>query len=156
MKKEELQKIQGVRMQAPTAPIRFTIDDELFEFNSLPFGILMLIEQIKSKLRINHSMLQVAPIAEWLIVSKQQTDDIRKIDCLLLGKGEFDMDKFNATNNYLREHCTVGDLCTLFIVGSVTQNLWLRDAWADTLPTNLEGVSESDLWNKPFVELLKK
>ena len=154
MKKEELQKIQGVRMQAPMTPVRFTIDDEPFEFNPLPLATLLLIEEIKGRLNINETMLKTVPIAEYLIVTKRNTDDVRNIVCMLLSKGRFDLDTFKDIRNYLCKHCTVEDLCSLFIIGTIAQNLWLKETETDV--PDFEGISEEYLWSKPFVELLKK
>lgn len=155
MKKEELQKIQGVRVQVPAAPVRFTVDDEPFEFNPLPFGTIILVENLKTRLKVNQRMLQADPLVEWVAITHQQTEVIRKIVCLMLGKGKFSMDVFKTRLAYLQEHCSEADLCSLFIIGTIVQGLWIREAGEGQL--NLpEGLSEQDLWNKPFVELLKK
>lgn len=142
-------------MKALVPPIRFTIDDEPFEFTPLPLGTLLLIEQMKAKLNINQEMLQATPIAEWLIVTKHQTNDVRRIVCLLLEKDKLDLKRIKERSCYLRDHCTVEDLCSLFIIGTIAQNLWLRDTGKLALPATLEGVCERDLWTIPFVQLLK-
>lgn len=155
MKQEELQKIRDTEAVVPVSPVRFIIDDEPFELNPLPLASLLFIEKMKSRLNVNQTLLQVAPIAEWLIVTKQQTNDVRKIVSILLGKGRFDLDSFRARCDYLREHCTVEDLCSLFIIGTIAQSLWIREAESGA-PADLEGFSEDELWSKPFVELNRK
>lgn len=153
--KEELRQKQSDGIQAPTPPVRFTIDDEAFEFNPLSFGNLVLVEQMKATLKVNQRMLQAAPLVEYVIVTHRQTDDIRKIVSLLLGKGKFDMDVFKQRLDYLREHCSKADLCSLFIIGTILQSLWIKEAGGET-PTLSDGLCEQDLWEKPYVELLKK
>lgn len=155
MKKEETRKIYSIGIEAPTPPVRFTIDDEPFEFNPLPLGSLMAIEEIKSKFIVNHKLLQVTPVAEWILVCKRHTDEARKIVALLT-TAEFSLEDIKDRFVFLSRHCSVEDLCSLFIIGTFAQNLWLRDAGIDTPPTDLKDISEQDFWKKPFVELFKK
>lgn len=155
MKDEELKQIQSEGMKAPAYPVRFTIDDEPFEFNPLPSVTLVLVKQMKAGLKISQRMLQINPLVEYVLVTHQQTEDMRKIVCLLLSKGKFDMEVFKVRLDYLRAHCSKADLCSLFIIGTILQSLWIIEAGGETLALP-EGLSEQDLWEKPYVELLKK
>lgn len=155
MKDEELKQIQSEGIKAPAPPVRFTIDDEPFEFNPLPLGTLALVEQMKAGLKINQRMLQINPLVEYVLVTHKQTEDMRKIVCLLLSKGKFDMEVFKSRLGYLRAHCSKADLCSLFIIGTILQSLWIKEAGGET-PTLSDGLCEQDLWEKPYVELLKK
>lgn len=153
MKKKEIEKMK-IQMGAPVPPVRFTIGDEPFEFGLLPLGTMLIIERIESELNINQKMMDISPLVEWLSVTKRQTADIRKIVCLLLSKGRIDMEGLKRTSDFLRENCSIEDLCSLFIIGSMAQDRWLRDMTAEKSAV-LEGFSEHDLWSKPLVELLK-
>lgn len=137
----------------PSSPVRFTIDGEPFEFRPLPLGTLLLIERMEKELNINENTTEANPYLEWLLVTRRQTDAVRRIVALLTIQGnptEIIRDRLA----FLSKHCNVVDLCSLFIIGSMAQNRWLRDMTAEK-SAMLKGISEQDLWDKPLVELLK-
>lgn len=154
-KEEQKRFFEDVLGSVPPYPLRFTIDGEPFKFTPLPLGTLLLIEDMRSRLKVNRQIIQVAPIVGWLLVCKCQTDEVRKIVALLVNDGGIDFDVIKERLDFLREHCNVEDLCSLFLVGMLAQNLWTQEAGTDS-PADLDGISDDNFWNKPFVELFKK
>lgn len=156
MKREEIVRLEDVRGSVPPYPLRFTIDGEPLEFTPLPLGTLLIIEDMRSRLKVNRQILQAAPIVGWLLVCKRQTNEVRKIVALLVNDGGIDFDVIKERLEFLREHCTTEDLCSLFIIGTALQNLWMRDAGTETSPSDYEGISHRELWDIPFVELKRQ
>ncbi len=155
MRKEEIKQLQDVGIKAPTPPIRFTIDGEPFEFSPLPLGTLLIIEKLKGGLAVNQKFMEINPLVEWFLVCRKHTDVMRRIVALLTLQGNPE-DLIRERGGFLREHCTVEDLCALFLIGTMAQHLWLRDAGTETVPADLDGITEDDFWNTPYVKLYQK
>ena len=145
MKKEEIEKNMKGQMEAPLPPVRFTIDGEPFEFAPLPLGTLLLVETMKDKLNLNRRLLDAAPLMAWVLAAKRHTDELRTIVALLTIQGE-PKHKIKERVDFLREHCSAEDLCSLFIIGTALQNLWMRDAGTETSPSDYEGISHRELF----------
>ena len=135
--------------------IKFTIDGREFKFRPLPLGILLQIEELKEKLqrKINKKMEKAYPVLTWLLVTSRYTTEVLCIVALLtLEKYEEDM--FEEHLDYLREHCTPEDLCSLFMVGCLAQNIWLRDAGMEVPPSEFASIGDHDMWEIPFINVI--
>ncbi len=136
----------------PPAPVRFNVDGEPFEFAPLSLGALLLIETAKEKLNFNRQLLGTAPLMALALAAQEHTEELLTVVALLTVQGE-PKDTVKERKDFMREHCTAEDLCSLFIIGTALQNYWLRDAGTKAPPSDYDGISHHDLWYTPFIKL---
>ena len=150
MNKEKLSSIWDIE-EPPKSPVCFTINGRPFAFKPLPLGILLQIETLKENLRPNPKLEEAYPFLAWFLVTKGHKTRMLQIVSLLLAGWEKEED----IQDYLREHCTTEDLCSLFIIGTITQNSWILEAGMETPPSDFTSINNDELWEIPFVKLLK-
>lgn len=152
MNKEKLSRIWDIGKEPPKNPVNFTINGRPFAFKPLPLGILLKIEALKEKLRPNQKLEEAFPLLAWFLAAKGHRAGMLQIVSLFLA-GEKNDDEIQ---DYLREHCTTEDLCSLFIIGTMTQSSWIIEAGMETPSSDFVGISNYELWEIPFIELISK
>jgi len=129
--------------------LRFRIDGEEFSFSPLPLGTLAIIERLTDSL--NNKKLTIAGL---LTAAKEEPDTLSRIVALYLSKGEIDTEQVKKTAAFLKLHCENYELTTLYLCGMMVNFRWMQNA--HITPSDLNGISDEEFFEIPFVELKTK
>lgn len=128
----------------------FTIDGVEFSYPSLSLGTLLLINEILGRMKFNMAALRSFTLMAVLAATQKQPGEVCKAVALFTIEGKPTPEAVADRCKFLREHCEDYELATLLIGG-----ILINDFTDKPMP-DLTGLTEDELWDTPFNQLIDR